>query len=209
MWIYYFHYYKLQTDIKLFIDDVISHVKTGDLICFKAYNNFNSVFIGSYFGHVGIVYAPKGQEPMLFEANGIEYMNLRPHHPQTGMFCTPLAERVRKYKGACYWKPLDYPVEPHIEYGFGKFIEYCMKEFHYDVSVFQAGIRTGLGFGKCSKNTNCGEIVFLSLIKLGLLDVKEYDDKRFHYLRYVCHITELKNNKYVDLVMLVDHPFKD
>ena len=206
MWIYYFHYYKMPTDITLFIDDALKHVKTGDIICFKAYNNFNSVFIASYFGHIGIVYAPKGEEPMLFEANGVEHMNLREHHPQSGMFLTPLADRLRKYKGICYWKPLEYEVPVEREKDLYSFIQYCLKEFHYDVAVFKEGIKTGLGMAKCSKNTNCGQITFLCLIKLGLLDPSTYDDTCFHYLRYTCYITELINNRYVDMIQLIPSP---
>ena len=209
LWIYYFHYYRMATDIKLFIDDIIPHVKTGDIICFKAYNNFNSVFIASYFGHIGIIYAPPGEAPMLFEANGVEHMNLRDYHPQSGMFLTPLADRLRKYKGICYWKPLENPVPKQAEHDFYNFIQYCLKEFHYDIKVFRESFNKGFGVSKCSKNTNCGEITFLSLIKLGLLDITEYEKSCFHYLRYMCNITELKNNKYVDFIQLIDHPFKE
>ncbi len=208
LWIYYFHYYKMQTDIKLFVDDMIPHVKTGDIICFKAFNNFNSVFFASYFGHIGVVYAPEGQEPMLFEANGVEHMNLRDHHPQTGIFLTPLAERIKKYKGICYWKPLDKPVSKIAEIRFDTFIKYCLKEFYYDQAVFKESFKTGLGLAKCDKNTNCAQLTFLCLLNLGLLDMSEYDIPRFHYLRYMCNITELKNNKYVDFIQLIDHPFK-
>ncbi len=209
LWVYYFHYYKMYTDINLFIDDMLKHVKTGDIICFKAYNNFNSVFMASYFGHIGVVYAPVGEEPMLFEANGVEHMNLREHHAQNGMFLTPLADRLRKYKGMCYWKPLKLPVDITIEQEFYKFIQYCLKEFYYDVNVFRAGFNTGVGLTRCSKNTNCAQLTFLCLIKLGLLDISEYDKPCLHYLRYMCNITELKNNRYVDMIQLIDHPFKN
>ena len=209
LWIYYFHYYKIQTDVKLFIDDAMYHVKTGDLICFKAFNNFNSVFFGCYFGHVGVVYAPPGEEPMLFEANGVEHMNLREHHPKSGMFLTPLADRLRKYKGICYWKPLEHPVSDDLERNYGKFINYCLDNFHYDTAVFKEAFKNGTGIAKCTKNTNCGQLTYLSLIKLGLLDISDYDNCYFHYLRFVCNIQELKNNRYVDFIQLIDHPFRE
>lgn len=208
IWIYFLQYYRIQTDEKLFVDDLIKNklLKTGDLILFKAYDNFNSIFIGSYFGHVGVVVEKDG-EYYLFEANGIEYMHLAPHHSRTGIFLSPIADRLRKYKGRCFWKRLEAPLEEYIIDGFHEFVDYCLNTFEYDVNVFQGGFRRLLGLSKCDNKTDCGQITFLSLIKLGLIDEDEYHTPRLHHLKYVCDINKLQNNSYLDLIEIIDHPF--
>jgi hypothetical protein len=198
-------YYQIKCD-KAFIDDILSHFRTGDMIVFKAYNNFNSVFHGGYFGHMGIVYV-KDSIPYLFEANGIEHMPLKPHHNSNGIFCTPLADRLKKYKGRCFWKRLNKEVSAE---GFSEFIDYCIDTMYYDTSVIMSGVSKGLGISRCSYGTNCGEIVFLSLIKLGLLKEDRYDVPTFHYLRWLSNIEELDNGyRYLPMIEIIDHPFAE
>lgn len=211
LWVYYLQFYKICTDYKIFADDLQDHsfLKTGDLILFKAYNNFNSIFHGSYYGHIGVVYILNGI-PMLFEANGIENVPLKEHHPKNGIFLTPLVDRIKKYKGRCFWKPLNKHLSPNVIYDFGNFIQYCLEHLEYDYSVISGGIKRWFGMTKCGKGTDCGQIVFLSIIKLGLLSIDEYNTPRLHHLRYVCNITNLLNGfKYFPLVEVIDHPFAD
>ncbi len=211
IWVYCLQFYKVATEFKLFADDLYGHpfLKTGDLILFKAYNNFNSIFHGSYYGHVGIVYMLDGK-PMLFEANGIERVPLKPHHSKKGVFCTPLIDRIKKYKGRCFWKPLRHKVDVNLEKGFGEFINYCLDNLAYDYSVISGGIKKWAGLEKCGKGTDCGQIVFLSLLKLGLLPIEEYDVPRLHYLKHVCGLTELSDgNNYMNMVEIIDHPFAE
>ena len=210
LWIYYLQYYKITTNEKIFTDDLISSgfLKTGDLILFKAYNNFNSIFHGSYFGHIGMVFINKDGIPMLFEANGIERVPLLDHHSRHGIFLTPLADRIKKYKGRCFWKPLNHSIDKEIIDGFCEFIDYCLDSFIYDYAVVSGGIDRGLGLKKCGKGTDCGQIIFLSLIKLGLIPIEEYDVCRFHHLKYVCNIAELMDDyKYLELIEIIEHPF--
>jgi len=209
IYIYYLQYHKITTEEKLFVDDFTKHdfLKTGDMILFKAYNNFNSLFHGNYFGHIGIVYIDKNNQPMLFEANGIERVPLLNHHSKNGVFLTPLADRIKKYKGRVFWKPLKIPLSKDILLDFDNFVDYCLNNFTYNYSVVSSGIYRGLGLQRCTKNTDCGQIVFLSLIKLGLLPIEEYDKPRFHHLKFVCNIEKLQNNQYLDLVEVIDHPF--
>ncbi len=211
-WIYSMQYYKIQTKDQIFIDDLINNriLKTGDLILFKAYNNFNSIFHGSYFGHIGIVYIDPqdpSQTPMLFEANGIERVPLKSHHSKNGVFLTPLADRLKKYKGRCFLKSLAYSIDPILIKSFHQFIEFCLANFEYDYNVFSNGFKKALGIKRCDCKTDCGQIVFLCLIKLGLIDTSEYDIPRLNHLTYVCNISELINNYYCDLVEIIDHPF--
>jgi hypothetical protein len=193
---------------KFFLDDVGHLLKTGDIILFKANNNFNSLMHTSYFGHCGIIYVGDDNIPMLFEANGIDHMPLREHHSRTGIFFTPVIDRIKKYKGRCYLKQLSEPLEQSVIDGFREFIDYCMVNFKYDMKVVSSGMKKYFGLKKCDTNTNCGDITFLSLIKLGLLDISEYDKPRLHHLKYVVNVENLLNGYYYrDLVEIIDHPF--
>ncbi len=210
LWIYIMQYHKVKTEYQIFADDLsASNLKTGDLILFKAYNNFNSIFHGSYYGHIGMVYILDGV-PMLFEANGIERVPLKNHHSRRGVFLTPLIDRIKKYKGRCFLKPLNKPLPSYIIEGFEEFIQYSLKNMEYDYNVFTGGIKRMLGLSKCGHGTDCGQIMFLSLLKLGLIDINEYDVPRLHHLRYVCNISTLENGyAYMPLVEVIDHPFAE
>ena len=201
-------FHKISTEHRIFADDLNSSVlKTGDLILFKAYNNFNSIFTGSYFGHVGVVYI-LDDIPMLFEANGIEQTPLRAYHSKRGIFLTPLIDRIKKYKGRCFLKPLNKNISPKIIAGFTEFIQYSLTHFEYNYNLVTGCIKRMLGISKCGLGTDCGQITFLSLIKLGLLDQSEYDTPRLHHLLYTCNITNLQNGyKYLPLIEVIDHPF--
>lgn len=198
----------------IYNEDLINSkiLKTGDIILFKAANNFNSIFIGCYFGHIGIVYIDPDDDtktPYLFEATGIEGSHFRDYHNQNGVFLTPLKERISKYKGRCWLKQLNRPLEEEKIRDFRVFIDYCLENLKYNKKVIHASIQKFFGFARCNKGTNCGEIVFLSLIKLGLLDIKEFDKPRGHYLKWMCNITKCENQyAYNDIITeIIDHPF--
>ena len=208
IWIYCMQFHKISTEHRIFADDLHSDfLKTGDMILFKAYNNFNSIFHGSYFGHVGIVYI-LNNIPMLFEANGLERVPLRDHHSKRGVFLTPLIDRIKKYKGRCFWKPLNKAVPLETIENFKHFIKYGLENFEYDYNLVTGCLKRALGISKCGKGTDCGQLVFLSLLKLGLLDMSEHETPRLHHLRYVCNVTKLQNEyRYLPLIEVIDHPF--
>lgn len=204
-------YYKISVDKKIFVDD-LTNVKTGDMILFKAYNNFYSIVHGSYFGHVGLVFIDPDdskQTPMLFEANGIEHTPLKEHHPRNGIFLTPLADRIKKYKGRCFIKRLEEELSKEEVLNFKEFIQYAQNNFQYDYNLAKSAFKKRLGYKRCDKNTDCGQITFLSLICLNLLDVEEYDKPLFNHLLYVNNLYELKNNAYGELEEIIDHPFAE
>lgn len=208
IWVYYVQFRTIPVNKQLFVDDVINNdiLKTGDLILFKAYNNINSLFHGSYFGHIGIVYKPKGQQPMLFEANGIEFTPLKPHHNKNGVFLTPLADRVKKYKGRCYIKPL--AKELNINHDeFLSFIEWCIQNMYYDYNVIISGISKYVNARNFDLRTDCAQIIFITLIKLGLLDPSELDKKILNHLIYLSDLKKIKDNEYMDLIEMIDHPY--
>lgn len=208
LWIYILQYSQIKCD-KIFLDDLFNYnlLKTGDMILFKGYNNFNSLYHGSYFGHVGVVYI-MDSIPMLFESNGIEFTPLREHHSSTGVYLTPLKERIAKYKGKCYLKSLNKEVNSEYVYRFKDFIKYALENMYYDYSVIIAGIKKGLGIEKCNNATNCAETAFLSLITLGLLPENMYDQPLIHSLLYICNLYNLSNDFYYHkLIEIIDHPF--
>lgn len=188
-------------------------VKTGDIICFKAYDNFNSIAFGSYFGHVGVVYVDPNdadQVPYLFEANGVEGMSLKSYHSITGIFLTPLQERISKYKGRCFYKPLNKALDIDIVKEFKEFIDYCLETMSYDKAVFCSSFRKWVGLDKCGLKTNCGELTFLSLIKLGLIPYEWYDHCTLQYLKWMCNIKKLNSNyEYGNLILIIDYPFAE
>jgi len=209
LWIYSMQFADVYCP-QVFIDDLIdSHVfKTGDMILFKASNNYNSIIHGGYFGHIGIVFVDLNGTPYLFEANGIEKTPLRKHHSKSGIYFTPLEDRIKKYKGRCFLKSLNKELSTAAIDDFTKFIAYALKNMYYNYSVLKSGIKKGLGIEKCLHGTNCGEIVFLSLIVLGLLPVDVYDKCVFHHLRWMYSIRDLSDGYfYHDLIEIIDHPF--
>jgi len=167
-------------------------LKTGDLVLFHALDNINPLIIGSYWGHVGIVVIHDGK-PMIFEAAGIE--RKLPGNNSNGIYFSDLQTRIKQYRGYVAIKKLKNPLSQEICTEFNTFIEFARKNMHYEKRVFQHYILHLLGY-PCDLATNCGELVFLSLIKLGLLPISTYDEHCWHYLLKVIHITKLLNNSY-------------
>lgn len=207
VYIYYIQFYKIACP-QIFNDDLVQSgkLKTGDIILFKAYNNFNSIFIGSYFGHIGIVFIDPSdptQTPLLFEANGVEHAPLKDHHSRDGIYLTPLEDRIKKYKGRCFLKPLNDDISLSTIIEFKQFIEYALDNMYYHYSVVSDGIKKGLAIERCTNGTNCGQLVFLSLIKLGILDIDYYDKPITIHLKWVANL----GAPYGDIIEIIDHPF--
>lgn len=199
----------------IYLHDLIDNkqLKTGDIILFKAANNFNAIYFAHYFTHIGIVYVDTLDEhrtPYLFEANGIDVDRCRSFHGKNGIFFTPLRGRIAKYKGRCWLKALNHPINETQNNNFRTFIDYCLKNMTYNMKILHSVFQKLLGISKCNKSTNCAEIVFLSLIKLGLLDIKQYDLVCGHYLKFVTNITKCQNQyAYEEPIEIIDHMFDD
>jgi len=185
--------------------------KTGDIILFHALDNINPIFMGCYYGHIGVVFVdPDDPEkiPYLFEAASAKTMPLLDHHNKNGIFLTPMDIRMRKYSGFLFYKELSHEINPQTAREFKKFIEYAQKNMYYEYKVVQNCFKKGFLGEKPGDNTNCGEITMLSLIKLGLLDYERYNQSIFHHLKWMCYVTELDNEMhYKDPICIIDHPF--
>jgi len=184
--------------------------KTGDLILFHALDNINPIFMGCYYGHIGVVYVDPDdpeQIPYLFEAASARTMPLLDHHNENGIFVSPLENRLRKYRGFLFYKELSHKISKTVARDFKNFIKYAQDKMYYEYNV----VRNGIKKGTCESpknNTNCGEIAFLSLIKLGLLSIDRYNQRAFHHLKWMCKIKTLDNDMaYFKPVYIIDHPF--
>lgn len=209
IYIWRVQYYKIKCE-RVFIDDLINSnlLKTGDLIIFKAYNNFNSIITSSYFGHIGMVVIDDKRGAMLFEANGMEKTPMKNHRTTTGIFYTPLLDRVRRYKGRCFWRSLNKKIDERLIAPFMSFINYALCNMRYEYDVVKSWLAKIIGAERCLNNTNCAELIFLCWIKLNLLPLSDYEKINTHYLKYVCAQTKMLNNyKYSELIEVVDEHF--
>jgi hypothetical protein len=210
IYIYQIQFSKVDCE-RVFIDELIEPPKTGDMVLFKAYDNINSIFLGCYYGHVGIVWVDPddpSKTPMCFEAANTTNMPLRPHHNRRGIFLTPLYERIRRYKGKVYIKPLSDPIDLKTQYEFKNFIQFALETMKYETRVYYSALKKMFGIERCNYLTNCGEIVFLSMINLGLLNLERYNENCVHYVNKVCYTKELDNGMaYCAPYQLLDHPF--
>jgi len=211
IWCYMFTHVhpKLDTKaLKILLHD--KKFKTGDMILFKAVDNYNAPMIASYYGHVGIVWVypddPK-QTPYVFEAANPTNLVLEEHQNLKGIYLSLLENRLKKYKGYTFYKELGNSLDPETIEEFEKFINYALENMKYETAVFSNGIKKGLFGEKLHNKTNCGELVFLSLIKLGLLPFNSYDERIFHHLRWMCSITDLQSNYYEEPVKILFDPF--
>jgi hypothetical protein len=172
--------------------------KTGDIILFHAYDNINPVFIGSYWGHVGIVYIDPDDlhcTPYLFEALRISEITCCPEYNINGIAFTNLKTRLEKYPGLIAHKPLNVTIHSGIARGFKQFIQYAKKNMYYNPYVVFNGLKKTQG-EPYHNGTNCGEITILSLIKLGLLPERTLEQKITHPLLYLTRLETLQNNSY-------------
>lgn len=183
--------------------------KTGDLILFHAYNNINPVFIGTFWGHIGIVYKDPDDpdsKPVLFEAAKTSGMKVCPDYNKHGIMITDLQTRVEKYPGLIACKILNVPINTNIIRGFTGFMDYCKTNMSYCDCVFRNALKKKLG-EKLNNSTNCGEITFLSLIKLGLLPEAVLNQNISCHLHYVNDVKQVQNNYYHDPIEITFNPF--
>lgn len=183
--------------------------KSGDMILFHAYNNINPVFIGSYWGHVGIVWQDPdipNAPPMLFEAAYVGNERNCTDYNKNGIIISDLYTRLSKYPGLIALKRLHNELQPDIIRGFASFMSYAKTNMYYNDRVIYNGMQKFIG-EKLNTNTNCGEITVLSLIKFGLISIDILKQNIAHHLLYVVGLKTLQNNYYHDLVEIGIDPF--
>lgn len=184
--------------------------KTGDIILFKAVDNNLSPFIASYYGHIGIVWVdpldPK-KTPYIFEATNPKFLILDKNHSKKGIYKSKLENRIKKYKGYCFYKELKNEIDMKICIEFKKFIDYALKNMEYDMDIITNLLKKGIFGEKIHNRVNCGEMAFLCLLKLKLLPMKYYKKRIIHHLKWMCSIKHLDNNSYREIKKISFHPF--
>lgn len=179
--------------------------KTGDMILFHAYDNINPIFIGTYWGHVGIVYidpTDPDKRPLFFEATRINKNENCAAYNKTGIVISDLQTRLEKYKGIVVRRPLAKPIDTDIIAAFSGFIKFAKQNMFYNNDVIHNGFRKKFG-ERLHMGTNCGEITMLCLVKLGLLPEKILVKNIGHHLRYVVNTNRLQDNHYDERQRLI------
>ena len=215
--LWYCNYNFIQPDIEYVrLDTLISEnrFKTGDLILFRYNYTYFAPLVFSYYGHIGIVYVPDKLENSnlsdITESESINKKNKIPYileaiipsekvtnyYNKNGIYCSPLIERIRNYKGKCMYKELYNHVNNDTNKEFSKFIKYCLNNMEYESNIYYNSIKKGIMGEPINNKINCGELTFLCLIKLKLLNKNEYKKKIFHYLKWMCNIKYLENYNY-------------
>ncbi len=194
IWIWYMNYNHPECN-EIWIDEVLAKCKTGDIILFKAMDNFNSSKIFCYFTHIGVIYR-YGSSIEIFEAQSPTNLELYDHEKKNGIYITDLKTRLTRYKGRLYYKPLNLEIQPVLQNAFMEFIQYALNNMYYDNNVIWNGIKKKLFFEKLHEGTNCGELTLLSLIKLGILDPAKYNWKVAHHLYWMANIEVCDNGYY-------------
>jgi hypothetical protein len=201
---------------KVLINEMLRYMRTGDIVLFKAYNNFYPPLMGTYYSHCGIVWINPDdptRTPMCFEAASVKSTVLLPHHNPRGIFCTKVEDRIKKYPGACFIKKLNVEIPDDVARDFANLIKYAEQHMEYRYDIVTSAVQKL--FGKPLDNyTNCGEIVYESLIKLGLLQLNQFDVPRAHHLKFVNNLLRIGPTPYGDAeysepIRLVHTPFND
>lgn len=192
LWIYYI--YLSHPKFKTYEFDELKHkFKTGDIILFHALDNINPIFIGTYYGHIGIIYIDPNdnkQKPYIFEAFNPGTMPFFPNECQSGVVLVDLEHRLNSYRGYCFYKELQNPVDIKLQTEFKDFIDYALTNMYYNQSVISNGISKLIFNEELHHGTNCAELVYLSLIKLGILDIDNLSCNRKHHLSWLANLTD-------------------
>jgi hypothetical protein len=194
---------------KIQYKEIEPYCKTGDLILFHGLDNYNSIFIGCYYTHMGIIYRETPtSRPYLFEAWNPKHEVMYPKEIKHGMAFTDLENRIESYRGYIFYKPLKYPIDNFKNEIFYEFIYWAMNNMKYNTKVISNGLNKLL-FNDCLRlGTNCGEIVYLSLIKLGLLNLDRFYENRKHHLLWVSNLTKTDNdNCYLPIIYIWQNYF--
>lgn len=212
--IYFFYLPKPTHDGTLTVEQVCSFAKTGDIISFHATDNNNSYFHRNYLGHIGIVIVyPDYPVPLLFEAANIDSESLDlskciPYNDLVGtnykgIYVSNLRDRLLRYRGFSYYRQYRGSIQDKYQ-EIREFINFAMNNMYYEKDIIYEVFRKYINGKKCNFGTNCAEIVFLMLIKVGVLPIDKFDSGMFNYLNF----TTNKLNEYYNTYRKISvHPF--
>ena len=132
---------EMKCEDKIYMEKLLNNniLKTGDLILFKSTDNSHSFLLGNYFTHVGMVIVDEiltNNEPYIFEACNTKYSEI-PHDREDkwnlkyskGILFHPLDERLKRYRGYLYYKPLSESITIKMHLKLINFIFYALLHF--------------------------------------------------------------------------------
>jgi hypothetical protein len=109
--------------------------------------------------------------------------------------------------GFTFYKELEYPLDKDTISNFKGFMDYCLQNMSYNKNIFHNSMKKGILGEPINDHINCGELVYMSLIKLELLPDEYYNKKISHHLKYTTYITDVVKNKYKKPVKILYYPF--
>lgn len=173
-----------------------STFKTGDLILFHALDNLSALAIGTYYTHIGVVYCDEtGQK--LFEAVSPE-RELLVGDNRNGIVLCDLEQRLRTYRGYVFHKKVSLSVDEESKGHFRRFIDFAVRNLYYNTNILRNFINKVLFAEPIHRGVNCGELVYLSLICLGILPKKHFHENRKHHLQWLANLTDIYDEmKYI------------
>jgi hypothetical protein len=153
------------------------------------------------------VYKEPNGELLLFEAFNNRTTPYYNKEHKNGVILADLENRIKTYKGYVFYKELAKPVKKELQTGFKNFIDYAINNMKYTDNIVTNFTKKIIINEELHTETNCGELVYLSLIKLGLLPSSCLDNNRKHHLVITAYITDLNDNKYKEPVYVLNNYF--
>ena len=151
--------------------------KIGDIILFHALDNCLPLVIGTYYTHVGIALSDK----LMFEAVNPKSNKL----DNDGIVICDIEKRLSTYRGYIYVKPIEYCVK--MTQHMLNLIHFSTENCYYNTNIFGNFLEKALFGEPIHRGLNCGELAFLSLVALGIVDKKKIG-RVVHHLNWVANL---------------------
>lgn len=163
--------------------------KSGDLILFHGLDSINAMYIGSYYTHIGMIYRSSPTDrPLLFEAWNSSEEVLYPKEISHGIAISDLENRIQSYRGYVFYKPLAHELTLKQNALLYSFMQWAYNNMHYNTRVIKNGVKKLLLNDMLRRGTNCGELMYITMITIGLLAEMRINENRKHHLRWVCSL---------------------
>ncbi len=180
--------------------------KTGDIILFHALDNINPLFFGTYYTHIGVIYK-KGDQLLLFEAANPNREILLGSNSR-GIILCDLETRLRTYRGYILYKELNMEVPLAAQQQLDTLIEYAVQNCYYNPYVIGNFIDKMVFGDNIHHGLNCGELVYLALVALGILPKKYFEENRKHHIRWLSRLGDIETGySYADPKYIYYDPF--
>lgn len=178
-------------------NEIKDKVKSGDLILFSALDSINQIFMGSYYTHIGVVYRETPESiPMFVESFNPYHTPFYPKEFKSGIAIVDLEHRMNTYRGYLFYKELAKPISEDQNRELWEFAKYSKENMEYDENVIENEIMKMILNTPFTLKTNCGQLVTLILIKIGLLGIDHFHNRRKHHLIYTAGLKRVRGNSY-------------